>query len=389
MNAYSNNRTSYTLRKMFRNLQYIANDPSHRFTFEAYDIDLSILNAFRRIILTDIPVIGFDGEEHASLEVIENTGPLHNEYILQRFGCIPIHLNESDIDTFESDDYIFELNIKNEDSIILNVTTHNFTVTYKDKALSHKEIITLFPADPISKDPILITRLRQGEHLHVKGKAVRRTAHDHGGFTPALATLRFMQDSAIATQSYGVLDRERAYIKNEYGDPTVVIFEIDSFSSLTPRYLILKSIEILMNKLHMVIQEIYNPESQKVKFTLQENNGGGEFLFTNEDDTLGNFLQSLMHNHYIRNKKPAAHNLILSYVGYFCPHPLEKTMVLRITFDNDLDDTNDSDEKSHNIIKDIEYMDLLKEHCVRSLAYLQDIQNAWLDQYKDNKDNKE
>ena len=95
---------------MFRNLEYIPKDPAHRFRFETYDIDLSILNAFRRIILTNIPVIGFDGEDNPSLEIIENTGPLHNEYILQRFGCIPIHLNEIDIDTFNSDDYILKDN---------------------------------------------------------------------------------------------------------------------------------------------------------------------------------------------------------------------------------------------------------------------------------------
>jgi DNA-directed RNA polymerase subunit L len=385
---------------MFRNLQYIPNDPARRFTFEAYEIDLSILNAFRRIILTNIPVIGFDGEDTPSLEVIENTGPLHNEYILQRFGCIPVHLNESDIDTFESDDYLFELNVKNTEATMLNVTTHNFTVLKKEKALSHKEVLALFPNDIISKEPLLITRLRQGEHLHVKGKAVRRTAHQHGGFTPALATLRFMQDPAVAIQSLGILDRERAYIKNDYGDPTTIIFEIESFSSLTPKYLILKSIEILMNKLHTTIQEIYNPESEKVKITLKENDEGAEFLFTNEDDTLGNFLQSLMHNHYIRDKKPTSQNRTLSYVGYFCPHPLEETMVLRITFNKDDDtdtidttDTTNATNESNvpktklksndSAIKEIEYMDVLKEHCVRSLAYLQELQNAWLEQNKE------
>lgn len=371
---------------MFRNLQNIPNDPAKRFSFEAYDIDLSILNAFRRIILTDIPVIGFDGEDVSSLEIIANTGPLHNEYVLQRFGCIPIHLNESDIDTFNPDDYIFELNIKNTTSTMLNVTTHDFTVVKQNIDLSHKEVTTLFPADMISNEPILITRLREGEHLHVKGKAVKQTAHKHGGFTPALASFRFAQDPAIAIQSLGILDRERAFIKNDFGDPIVVLFEIESFSSLTPKYLILKSIEILMNKLHMVIQEIYNPESEKVSFTIQENcKNTGQFLFTNEDDTLGNYLQSLMHNHYIRNKKLTSNNRLLSYVGYFCPHPLEETMILQITFDNDKTDTNAETEVVSNIreIKEIEYLDVLKEHCIRSLTDLQELQNAWLEQYKE------
>jgi len=360
--------------KIFRNAQYIPNDPAKRFTFEAYDVDISILNAFRRIIITDIPVIGFDGEDTPSLEIIENTGPLHNEYLLQRFGCIPIHLNEDDIDTYETDDYLFELQVKNDTSSMLNVTTHNFVVTKKDKQLTHKELIELFPNDSLSKEPILITRLRSNEKVHIKGKAVRRTGRDHGGFVPALASFRYMEDPAIAVQSLNVLSRERAYIKNNYGDATAVLFEIESFSSLTPKYLILKAIEILMNKLHMTMQEIYNPESKKIHFSINEKSG--EFLFNDEDDTLGNYLQSMMHTHYIRNEKPSAQNRKLIYVGYYCPHPLEKTMVLRITF------AHNEDEDDKREIKEIEYMDVLKEHCARSLTQLQELQNAWLEQFK-------
>jgi len=356
---------------MFRNLQYIPNDPANRFTFEIHNVDLSIINGIRRIILTDIPVIGFDGEENPSLEIIENNGPLHNEYILQRFGCLPIHFNENDIDTFDSDDYIFELNVKNDTNATVNVTTHDFTVINKENALSRKEVMSLFPVNNISKDPILITRLRQGEYLHVKGKAVRRTARNNGGFSAALASFRFIQDPSIATQSNNILDRERAYLKNEYGDPIAILFEIESFTSLTPKYLVLKSIEILMNKLHMITQELYNPQSEKVTFSIKNNSGN--FLFKDEDDTLGNFLQSLMHNHYIRDKKPTSQNRTINYVGYFCPHPLDKTMILRITFNNE----NDKE------IEEIEYIDVLKEHANRTLVYLQEIQNAWLEQYKE------
>ena len=356
---------------LFKNLQYIPNDPAKRFNFEIHNVDLSIINAIRRIIITDIPVIGFDGEEHPSIEVIQNTGPLHNEYIMQRFGCIPINLNENDIDTYESDDYIYELLVKNETTTTINVTTHDFTVIKKDNALSHKDVQSLFPVDNISNDPILITRLRQGEVIHVKGKAVRRTARDHGGFTPALASYRFIQDPNVATKSSNILERERAYMKNEYGDPIAVLFEIESFTELTPKYLVSKAIEILMNKIHIIGEELYNPQSEKVTFTLKDN--GGNFLFKDEDDTLGNFLQSLMHNHYIREKKKNTQNRELNYVGYFCPHPLDKTMVLRITFNIDNEEN----------IPDSEYVDTLKEHCNRSLIYLQEIQNAWLDQHKE------
>jgi DNA-directed RNA polymerase subunit L len=359
---------------MFRNLQYLPNDPAKRFTFEAHNIDLSILNAIRRIILTDIPVIGFQGEENPSLDIIVNTGPLHNEFILHRFGCIPINFKEDEIDTFESNDYIFELDVKNESDIMVNVTTHNFTIQKKETKMSVKEVLSLFPVDSISKDPILITRLRQGEHLHLKGVAFRKTARDHGGYTPAICSFQFIQDPAIATKSLEILDRERAYIKNDRGDPIAVLFEIEQISSLTPKYLVLKSFEILMNKLHMVMQEIYNPQSKKVTFSYNdENKRSGEFLFSEEDDTLGNFLQSMMYTHYIREKNLTSHNRTISYIGYVCPHPLDFTMILRITFEKI------EDEKQ---IPELEFFDVLKEHCMRSLSQLQDLQNNWLEQHK-------
>jgi DNA-directed RNA polymerase subunit L len=55
-----------------------------------------------------------------------------------------------------------------------------------------------------------------------------------------------------------------------------------------------------------------------------------EFIIDNEDDTLGNIVQSYVHNNYVRNKKNV-NNMTCKFIGYICPHPLKSTMIIRIT----------------------------------------------------------
>jgi DNA-directed RNA polymerase alpha subunit len=361
---------------MFSNFQKTL-PMKNRYTFDIRGMDLSIANAIRRIILTDIPVVAFDGELNPSLEIIANDGPLHNEFMLHRFGLIPIHLSEEETDNFVEDAYEFELNVTNHSPVIRDVTSHDFTVKKDDKALGPKDLQRLFPVDSITKSPVLITRLRPAEVLHIKGNAIKSTAKHHAGFSPvSLCTFSFIQDDEAAAKADNILDKERAYHKNAFGDPTFIHFEIESETSLTPKYLVSKAIEILMQKTQKTIEEVYNAESSYVKFARigkdgQEDGDGsddaGQFTFIEEDDTFGNFLQSLMHNYYIREKHSAMHDHAMSYVGYYCPHPLDNIMVLRINLVND----------EHHHPTDMDYVDTLREHCNRCLGMLQAIQAEW------------
>ena len=89
---------------MFKNVHQ-SSEPHQRFTFEIHNVDLAIINGIRRVMLTDIPVVGFQGEEIGetlpSLNVLANNGPLNNEIILHRFGLIPIHFSEEDTETHD------------------------------------------------------------------------------------------------------------------------------------------------------------------------------------------------------------------------------------------------------------------------------------------------
>ena len=56
---------------MFNN--YLYDPKSQKHSFDIKNMDLSIANSIRRIILTEIPVVGFYGEDEPTIEIIENT----------------------------------------------------------------------------------------------------------------------------------------------------------------------------------------------------------------------------------------------------------------------------------------------------------------------------
>lgn len=354
---------------MFQNYQFDPKSPTKRHTFEIHNCDISIVNAIRRIILTDIPVVGFLGEDKPSFEVIKNTGALHNEFILHRLGLLPIHLTEEETEAYPADTLTFELQAQGGSSTDSNtlfpVTTHQFTIMKNDVPLSVQEVHRLFPVHPISKSPILITRLRQGEELHVRGSPMKSTARQHAGFCPvSLCTFSYMMDEVKAAKVESVLDKERAFKKNKYGDPTAVQFEIEPECGLSPKYLVSKALELILEKLDTVQHEIYNEESQSVSIKTGDNKGY-DFTFQKEDDTLGNLLQSYIHVNFVRTKAQTANGEIVKYVGYYCPHPLDSTMVLNITFEDE------TTARSN-------YLEFLSS-CARQLsAQIQEMLTAWL-----------
>ena len=314
---------------MFKNYSYDNYAEKHSFDIE--NLDLSIINGIRRIILTEIPVVGFYGEEETSIEMISNTGPLHNEFMKHRIGLIPINVDETITDNYEDDDYIFELDANNTGSTTINITTANISGSYKNKELTKLELKELFPQNPITKENILITRLRPNEELHFKATAIKRTAKTNASFSPvSLANFYFIENNAESDKKDNILDKHRSYYKNEYGDPTLIKFEIESINKLSYKYLFSKAIQILINKIEKLINNINNNEI--VIEAVPNNPFSLNFHIENEDDTLGNVIQSILHNKFIRSNNKHK-GIECSYIGYICPHPLKQLMIIRITLE--------------------------------------------------------
>lgn len=339
---------------IFRNFSK-ENENAGRWSFEVYDSPLGVafVNAIRRIILTDIPTLGFIGEtmdqNEYSFEIIANNGPLHNEYMQARLGLLPIHHFVSEALELEQGGFEFELNEENKTQEIKNVTTDMFTVRGGNKGAKD-----FFP------NQILITRLCPNQKIHIRGRPIVKTARFHAGFCPvSLCVFHYIEDAraiAAAGGSLGPLQRERMFLKNKYNDPIAFKFEIESEIGGGGKQihdLVKIAIEILIAKMQTIIAEMQKSEDEPRMVKSQPaSTAGHEFIFQNEDDTIGNLIQSYVHRKYVREREPVA-DMLIDYIGYYCPHPLDPSVVLRIYSEGATDYRQCLNKISEEIIEEL------------------------------------
>ena len=62
--------------------------------FTLHGVNVSIANAIRRIILSEIPSVVFRTFPHAEnkMEIIKNTTRFTNEILKQRLSCVPVYM---------------------------------------------------------------------------------------------------------------------------------------------------------------------------------------------------------------------------------------------------------------------------------------------------------
>ena len=102
----------------------------NKLTFTLSNIDLCFVNAFRRTLLSDIPVVVFRTFPYEdNMAIIDvNTSRLNNEIIKHRLSCIPIYINDLQ---FPVNDYQIEIDVKNDTDGIIFVTTKEIKVKNK------------------------------------------------------------------------------------------------------------------------------------------------------------------------------------------------------------------------------------------------------------------
>ena len=72
---------------------------NHILEFTLQNVDVSVANAIRRTLLSEIDVNAFITEtfEDNQCTIHKNTSRFHNEIVKQRLSCIPIHMEDLDI----------------------------------------------------------------------------------------------------------------------------------------------------------------------------------------------------------------------------------------------------------------------------------------------------
>jgi DNA-directed RNA polymerase subunit L len=154
------------------------NNKEQQLTFTLENCNVSIANAIRRTVLSDINTYVFKTFPHAEnrANFIVNTTRLHNELLKQRLGCIPIH-HVHTMEGFQNEykNYIVEVDVKNDTDTIRYVTTEDFKVKRAKNiektggSHDHDDVVyeylpeptvrKIFPPDSVSGDYIEFARL--------------------------------------------------------------------------------------------------------------------------------------------------------------------------------------------------------------------------------------
>ena len=180
-------------------------------SFTLSGVNVSIANAIRRTILSDIPTVVFKTSpyEECKANIITNTSRLNNEILKQRLSCIPIHI--PNFEEINLKNYLLEVNVENTTDIIMYVTTQDFKIKnlVTDSYLSEKDTRNIFPPNDYTGYFIDFVRLRPklsddlvGEKIHLTCEFTISTAKDDGMF------------NVVSTCSYGFTPDDVA-INNE------------------------------------------------------------------------------------------------------------------------------------------------------------------------------
>lgn len=320
--------------------------------FRLSGVDVSLANAIRRIILSDIPCYVFRTTPYSENKatIFINTSRLNNEIIKQRLTCIPIHISDPE---FNFKDYKLEIDVKNDSDTIRIITTEDFRIKNisTDKYLSKEGLRKIFPPNTISNEYIDFVRLRpkisdniDGEHLKMEclldvGYAKQDGAFNvvsccsYGNSPDAIAQNKAWSEKESKLRSEGENKEEIEYNKNDwmaldanrYFVKDSFDFVIETLGIYENRELVKMACQIMIEKLNKFAESIEKgPELISNIDTTIKN--CYEIILKSDDYTVGKALEFVLYNKYYIEKKE------LSYCGFRKPHPHIDISLIRLAF---------------------------------------------------------
>ena len=332
-------------------------------------------NTLRRAVMTHVAGVAFRSDppgivvENSDIKVIQNDSNTQpNELLAHRISLIPIH--GFDPETFDSDKYVFKLDIENGSAEPRDVKASDIQVYERRKAADLSESLVEIPGKDffvphvITRDTCIITTLPGKRSslvptLKVEMRASVGTGKEQARFIPTCqATYGYTLDTNTERRNAyfekwlishknvepeslkqdetrrNELDREfktmqiqRIYKLDQNGEPNSFDFQVESIGTMAPRAIVERALigltKICAPYLSMDSGDL--PDSITV-IPSDAQMPGFDFLIRGEDHTLGNMLQTwLVENHVDGDATPR-----IIFAGYKIPHPLKDEMLLRI-----------------------------------------------------------
>jgi DNA-directed RNA polymerase subunit L len=332
-------------------------DKNDVLAFTLSGVNVSVANAIRRTMLSDIETVVFRTSPHEQnkANIITNTTRLNNEILKQRLSCIPIHINEPE--SFPIQNYIVEVNVENLTDTMIYVTTKDFIVydisSGNKKAIEEKDNLAMFPPNADTGHFIDFVRLRPRVSDDVPGAKLH--------FTCELSLGTSKQDgmfSAVSTCAYGFtlddvamkyeLEKKKQGWLNEGKTDKEIKFESDNWQLLdglritkkdsfdftlqsvgvfSNVELLTRACDILVTKLTL-LDGLIDGGKLIIKPAQNTMVNCFDIILENEDYTIGKILEYMLHSKYFENNETR----ILSYCGFKKMHPHDTESIIRVSY---------------------------------------------------------
>ena len=322
------------------------------YKFTLSGVNVSLANAIRRTILSDIPinVIKTDNYLDNQCNITINNTRLHNEILKQRISCIPIHIKELDL---LPDKYVLEVDVENNGSNTIYVTTEDFKIRNKnnDNYLTIEETRKIFPPCQKTNSFIDFARLRPkisstipGEHIKLTAEFSVGTAKDnsmynvvskcsYGNTLDPLKISEFWEqyEQKLLTEkmtkeeiefqkkNFYLLDAQRHFIQDSFD------FVIQTIGIYDNKEIVKKSCIIIQNKLIELIKAV-DSDTIPINYSETTMDYCFDIILENEDYTIGKVLEYLLYEKYYVTDK------VFSFCGFKKFHPHNTDSVIRVAY---------------------------------------------------------
>jgi DNA-directed RNA polymerase subunit L len=325
--------------------------------FTMKNIPLSCINAIRRIIISEIPVVGFKTAPHTEnqCEILVNTTRFNNEILKHRLSCIPVHIKDNSViktPAIPLENYELEVHKKNDTSDIIYVTTEDFRILDKNTGnfLSKAERDDIFPHSEITGDYIDFVRLRprftsggEGEEISLKcafsvmvpdssqytynstsrcffTNTIDAIGRNDGWEAKAaeIKTANPDADMEFEKKNWMALEGNRYYKQNSYD------FELKTLGVYTNQELLISACFVMIDKLKTLLDTY--ADKVIVSSSISTLPNAFDVKVKDEDYTLGKVLADFLYANSVERTRR------LSYLGFIKEHPHDNFIKYTMSF---------------------------------------------------------
>jgi len=326
------------------------------YKFTLSGLNVSLANALRRIILSEIPTVVIRTETYQDNQcnIALNTSRLHNEILKQRLSCIPIHMKMNELELLPGN-YVLELDVKNDTDGIMYVTTEQFKIKNKTNGnfLTREETQRIFPPCIKTNSYIDFARLRPKISDSIPGEALKLTAEFSisnarensmfnvvskcsYGNTPDMEKIneewseresKFLSQEMPTNEiefhkkNYYILDAQRKYKEDSFD------FVLQTVGVFENRDIVKTAANVLVKKFQLLIDDL---ESEIVLSILNSETtieNCYDVILENEDYTIGKVIEYILYEKYYIGEKT------LTFCGFKKFHPHDTNSTIRIAFE--------------------------------------------------------